>query len=140
MGPGRNTLAMASSSDNGITFGGLHKIPGLVQPGCGLGLLVRDDVIYISYDDNGTLGSAAPNAHDDSRNNLTVAHSSDFGANWAKRSVDRRFTGLSAMAAVGDEGEQQLGVLYEGGPKRFDGGGIFFATLPFLPAVAAGRP
>ena len=135
MSRGRNTLAMASSSDNGMTYGGLHRIPGLVQPGCGLGLLVRDDVIHISYDDNGTLGSAAPSAHDNSRNNLTVAHSSDFGATWVKRHVDRRFTGLSAMAVVESGREQQLGLLYEGGRKRFDGDGIWFAVLPFPPTA-----
>jgi hypothetical protein len=86
MTSGRNTLAMATSSDNGMSFSGLHKIPGLVQPGCGLGLLVHDDIIYISHDDNGTLGTSSPNAHDASRNNLTVAHSSD-GRTWTKRSV-----------------------------------------------------
>lgn len=133
--PGRDTLAMATSTDNGMTFGGLHKIPGLVQPGCGLGMLVRDDVIYISYDDNGTLSSAAPDAHDESRNNLTVAHSSDYGTTWSKHSVDRRFTGLSAMTVVRAEGAQQLGLLYEGGPKRFDGDGIYLALLPFPPTA-----
>eukprot|EP01050_Picozoa_sp_SAG11_P013825 SAG11_NODE_1645_length_4524_cov_7.819435_3_plen_468_part_00 len=74
--PGRNTLAMASSTDNGLTFDNLHKIPHLVQPGCGLGMLITtDDTIYLSFDNNGTLASAAPNAHDNSRNNLTVSHS-----------------------------------------------------------------
>jgi len=32
LSPGRNTLAMASSHDNGLSFGELHKIPQLVQP------------------------------------------------------------------------------------------------------------
>ena len=37
-------------------------------------------------------------------------------------------------AEAGRERQQlqhQLGVLYEAGPKRFDGDGIFFAVLPF---------
>ena len=136
---GRNTLAMAFSYDNGYSFRGLHKVAGLVQPGVGLGLVIKDDVIFVSHDNNGTLGNTAPIAHDASRNNLTVSQSADLGKTWVTRAVDRRFTGLSAMAevsqpaAAGPAGPAQtlLGVMYEGGDDRFDGGGIWFATLPF---------
>ena len=138
LGPGRNTLALAISQDHGRTWVGLRKIEGLVQPGCGIGLLVHDGTIYISHDNNGTLATAAPNAHDDSRNNLTVSHSTDGGNTFTSRSIDHRFTGLSALAAVKtrDTSGLQLGVLYEGGPKRFDGDGVWFATLPMIKTTA----
>ena len=160
MSTGRNTLALATSTDNGHSFQSLRKIPGLVQPGCGIGMLVRNDDIYISHDNNGTLGDSAPDAHDASRNNLTVSRSTDFGATWRSRSVDPRFTGLSAMADValpatdemvansanagsgtshsgassslsGSSAASVLGILYEAGDKRFDGDGVWFARLPF---------
>ena len=114
---------------------------------CGVGLLVDGTVLYISYDNNGTLATAGPNAHDASRNNLTVSHSTDGGRSWESRLVDPRFTGLSALAKVkqptrndaasGKEAEagaaiEKLGVLYEAGHKRFDGDGIWFATLPLI--------
>lgn len=141
--PGRNTLAMSRSTDNGRSWANPTKIKGLVQPGCGLGLLVDQGVIYISYDNNGTLATASPNAHDASRNNLTVSHSTNGGASWESRLVDPRFTGLSALAKVrqptsnnsrdrAEVGTTKLGVLYEAGHKRFDGDGIWFATLPLL--------
>ena len=135
---GRNTLTIARSLDNGRSWGPPRKIPGLVQPGCGLGLLVdtvaHHDVIYLSHDDNGTLASAGPNAHDASRNNLTISRSVDGGTSWVTgRHVDHRFTGLSALARVSSgEGKGVLGVLYEAGDKRFDGNGIWFSTLPLI--------
>ena len=56
----------------------------------------------------------------------------DVGETWALRSVDTRYTGLSMLADVGAPGgERRLGVMWEGGPKRFDGDGIWFTTLPF---------
>ena len=56
----------------------------------------------------------------------------DVGQTWALRSVDTRYTGLSMLADVGAPGgERRLGVMWEGGPKRFDGDGIWFTTLPF---------
>ena len=60
---------MATSTDFGRTFSPPRNVPGLVQPGLGLGLLIHNDAIYISYANNGTTGEAA---HDASRNNLTV--------------------------------------------------------------------
>lgn len=134
--PGRNRLSMATSTDFGRTFSPPRNVPGLVQPGLGLGLLIHNDAIYISYANNGTTGEAA---HDASRNNLTVATSTDQGHSFTTRSVDRRFTGLSAMALTptssGDEADgaedgQMLGVLYEAGNKRFDGDGVWFARMP----------
>jgi hypothetical protein len=137
LGPGRNTLALALSHDHGLSFVGLRKISGLVQPGCGIGLLVHGGTIYISHDNNGTLATAAPNAHDAARNNLTVSHSTDMGATFTSRPIDHRFTGLSALAAVKTRQGDLLGVLYEGGPKRFDGDGVWFATLPLIKAAVA---
>ena len=67
------------------------------------------------------------------------ATSTDQGHSFTTRSVDRRFTGLSAMALTptssGDEADgaedgQMLGVLYEAGNKRFDGDGVWFARMP----------
>ena len=49
------------------------------------GLITADDTIYISYDNNGTLATAAPSAHDNSRNNLTVAHSVRPPSSWIRR-------------------------------------------------------
>ena len=49
---------MAASTDNGFSFHGLGKVPGLVQPGCGLGLVVHRGVIYVSHDNNGTASLA----------------------------------------------------------------------------------
>jgi hypothetical protein len=63
-GVGRNTLAMASSNDRGDTWHHLHKIEGLVQPGCGLGMVIHADMIYLSHDNNGTIADKAhPGAH-----------------------------------------------------------------------------
>lgn len=130
---GRNTLSMATSTDHGRSFGNLHKVPGLVQPGCGLGLLVDGATIYISHDNNGTLASAGPNAHDASRNNLTISHSLNDGESWHSRPVDHRFTGLSMLAIVpAAAGTRALGVLYEAGHKRFDGDGVWFRTMPLV--------
>lgn len=137
---GRNTLAMSRSTDHGRSWAPAKKIDGLVQPGCGLGLLVEQGVIYISYDNNGTLATAGPNAHDASRNNLTVSHSTNGGTSWDSRLVDPRFTGLSALAKVGQLASnadvEKLGVLYEAGAKRFDGDGVWFATLPLIRPAA----
>ena len=138
---GRNTLAMSRSTDHGRSWAPAKKIDGLVQQGCGLGLLVEQGVIYISYDNNGTLATAGPNAHDASRNNLTVSHSTNGGTSWYSRLVDPRFTGLSALAKVGQLASnadvEKLGVLYEAGAKRFDGDGVWFATLPLIRQAAA---
>ena len=134
-GRGRNTLAMASSTDNGYSFGTPRKISGLVQPGCGIGLLVAHDTgtIYISHDNNGTLATAGPTAHDNSRNNLTISKSADGGFTWRNHLIDPRFTGLSMLARIPrvDSGyNDRIGILWEAGSKRFDGDGIWYTTLP----------
>ena len=61
----------------------------------------------------------------------------NYGETWVSRSVDKRYTGLSMLADVAVEGgERRLGVLWEGGAKRFDGDGIWFTTMPFAPSGA----
>ena len=83
---------------------------------------------------------------------MAKACSTDQGRSFTTRSVDKRFTGLSAMAlvqstasnasppptlaptpaalALAVDDDQMLGVLYEAGNKRFDGDGVWFARIP----------
>ena len=136
---GRNTIATALSTDHGRSFGPLRKFPGLVQPGCAVGFLIHEDVMHVSRDNNGTIVTdivspkipgQAMDLHDASRNNLTVSSSSD-GESWSHVLIDGRFTGASTLALIPPEagGAAELGVLYEAGDHRFDGGGIWFAKI-----------
>ena len=136
---GRNTIATALSTDHGRSFGPLRKLPGLVQPGCAVGFLIHEDVMYVSHDNNGTIVTdivspkipgKAMDLHDASRNNLTVSSSSD-GESWSHVLIDGRFTGASTLALIPPTagGAAELGVLYEAGDHRFDGGGIWFAKI-----------
>lgn len=115
----QKTRKVSLSNDGGLSWSELQNDTALIEPICQASLLFSDDT--------GTLWFLNP-ASTDSRTNMTLKASTDFGESWKTYKI--LYPGPSAYSDLCQINTEQLACLYEAGHSNpYEG--IVFETIHF---------